>query len=123
MNKIILLGRLTKDPEIKESNGTSFCRFGLAVDRRFAKDKDAADFFNCTAFGKTADFCAKFFSKGLRVLIDGRMQFSNYKDKDGTPKSFAEVIIDNAEFADGKREPQPPKPIDDNNISELDTPF
>lgn len=83
MNKIILSGRLTKDPEVKiAQSGKAYTRVGIAVDRAFSKDKEV-DFFNLVAFGKTAEFLGKRFSKGSKILVEGRVQIERYEGKDG----------------------------------------
>lgn len=105
MNRIILLGRLTKDIEIRNTqSGTSIGRTSIAVDRRAkAGEQKEADFFNVTAFGKTAEFMEKWSGKGRRVLIEGRIQNSKYKDKDGNERIWTEVIVENFYFADDKK--------------------
>jgi len=120
MNKVILMGRLTRDVEVRYSqSGTAFARVGIAVERPFSKDK-AADFFNLTAFGKTAEFMGKHLSRGERVLIDGRLQTSTYEDKDGIKRTNTDVIVENVEFADTKKKAAAPSddryggdPVDD----------
>jgi len=95
MNKVILIGRLTRDPE--SGNVT---KFSLAVDRKYKKEgQPDADFINCKAFGKTGDFIAKYFTKGKRVAVDGRIQVSKYEEK-----YYTDVIVESAEFADGKKD-------------------
>lgn len=112
MNKWIGVGRLTKDTEIKTtSNNSKLCSFTLAVDRRF-KDKDGnkqADFINCLAWGKNAEFINKYFSKGNRIGIVGSIQTRSYADKDGKTVYVTEVVVDEAEFVEssGKAESQP----------------
>lgn len=106
MNKIFLSGRLTKDPEVKKSrNGNSYARVGIAVDRQFSKNKEV-DFFNLLAFSKTADFLGKYFVKGSKLLVEGRLQNSSYTDKDGNKRTSNDVIVDAVEFADSKRKSQ-----------------
>ena len=106
MNKVFLSGRLTRDPETKYSqSNTAFARVGIAVDRPFSKNKEV-DFFNLVAFGKTAEFLGKYFSKGSKLLVEGRLQTSKYKDKDGNERTGTDVIVDNVEFADSKKKEQ-----------------
>lgn len=106
MNKVFLSGRLTREPEVKYSqSNTAFARVGIAVDRAFSKEK-VADFFNLVAFGKTAEFLGKWFSKGSKLLVEGRLQTSKYKDKDGNERTSTEVVVDNVEFADSKKKEQ-----------------
>ena len=103
LNKIFLSGRLTKDPEVKTAqSGKAYTRVGIAVDRAFSKDKEV-DFFNLVVFGKTAEFLGKWFSKGSKLLVEGRLQNSTYKDKEGNDRTATEVIVDNVEFADSKK--------------------
>lgn len=105
MNKIILAGRLARDPELKTTNtGTEVCNFTVAVDRRFAakgEDKQA-DFVNCTAWQKTGVFVEKYFKKGDGITIDGRLESHKYVDKDGNNRVAWDVICDNVEFPLGK---------------------
>lgn len=103
MNKIILMGRLTKDVETRTGNGTTVARYGLAVDRRFKRDgQPEADFFNCTVFGKGAEFADKYLKKGTKVVITGRMESDNYTNKDGQKVYGWQVMVDEQEFAESK---------------------
>ena len=105
MNKVILMGNLTRDPEISYSQGsnTAFARFSIAVNRRFQRDgEDNADFFNCTAFGKTAEFVEKYFHKGSRMLLSGRVENDNYTNKNGEKVYSVRVIAEEIEFAERK---------------------
>lgn len=103
MNKIILMGRLTRDPEMRSGNGTQVCRYTLAVDRRFKRDGEPdADFFNCTVFGKSAEFAEKYFRQGTKLLITGRIQSDNYTNKDGQKVYTTDVVCENVEFAESK---------------------
>ncbi len=105
MNKVILMGRLTRDPEIRYSQGSNMAigRYSLAVDRRFKRDGDPdADFFNCTVFGKQAEFAEKYFKKGTKLLISGRIQNDNYTNKDGQKVYSVQIIVDDQEFAESK---------------------
>lgn len=105
MNKAILIGRLTKEPELKSTqNGLSVCSFSLAVERRFknANGEREADFINCVAWRQTAEFIAKYFQKGQRIAVVGSIQVRSWDD--GTNKRYAtEVVVDEAYFADGKQ--------------------
>ena len=107
MNKVILMGRLTKDTELRYTSGnnTAVCTFTLAVSRRFAKDAQA-DFFNIVAWDKTAEFCGKYFSKGQQISIIGRLQTRTWDDVEGKRHYVTEVIAEEAYFADSKREQQ-----------------
>lgn len=108
MNKIILMGRLTAEPELKYSSkdtSLAICRYTLAVDRRFAKkdDKNNVDFIRCVAFGKAGEFSNKYFHKGQRVLVEGRLQIGEFQNKDGQRVPTADVIVENQEFADSPK--------------------
>ena len=103
MNKVFLSGNLTRDPEVRYTQtGKAFARMGIAVNRR-SKDKDAVDFFNLTAWEKTAEFCGRYMTKGTRVLVEGRLQTSSYENKDGVKVNSVDIWIDNIEFAGPKR--------------------
>lgn len=100
MNKVILCGRLTRDVEVKQSqSGTAYARVGIAVDHPFKKDE--TDFFNVIAFGKTAEFLGKYFEKGRKILLEGRIQTSSY-EKDGEKRTSFDVVAEQIEFADSK---------------------
>ena len=106
MNKLILMGRLTRDPEIRYGgpNNTCIARFSLAVDRRYKReDGPAADFFNCTAFGRTGEFVEKYLQKGTKVVLDGEIQNNNYQNKDGQTVYGFQVIANSIEFAESKK--------------------
>ena len=104
MNKIILMGRLTRDPEVRYSeDNKAVGRFALAVDRKFKRDGGpTADFFNCTAFGKTAEFVEKYLKKGTKILLTGSIQNDNYTNGHGEQVYAMQVIIDELEFAESK---------------------
>ena len=104
MNKIILMGRLTRDPEVRYSDDNKAVgRFALAVDRKFKRDGGpTADFFNCTAFGKTAEFVEKYLKKGTKILLTGSIQNDNYTNGHGEQVYAMQVIIDEMEFAESK---------------------
>lgn len=106
MNKVILMGRLTRDPEIRYSTGnspTAIARYTLAVDRRFKRDGEQnADFINCLCFGKSAEFVEKYFRQGLRVTISGRIQTGSYTNRDGIKVYTTEVVVEEQEFAEIK---------------------
>ena len=107
MNKVIIIGRFTRDPEIKYSTGenaTATARFSLAVNRRF-KNKEGnydADFINCVAFGKTAEFIEKYFTKGMAIGITGRIQTGSYTNKEGQKVYTTDVVVEEQEFAESK---------------------
>ena len=104
MNKIILMGRLTRDPEVRYSDDNKAVgRFALAVDRKFKRDGGpTADFFNCTAFGKTAEFVEKYLKKGTKILLTGSIQNDNYTNGHGEQVYAMQVIVDEMEFAESK---------------------
>ncbi len=106
MNKVILMGRLTRDPEVRYSQGasqTAVARFSIAVDRRFKREGEPdADFFNCTAFGKQAEFIERYLHKGTKVVLSGRVQNENYTNKDGQMVYSVRVMVDEIEFAESK---------------------
>lgn len=112
MNCVNLIGRLTKDPDIKytQTNNTAIANFTLAVNRRFTKEgQPTADFINIVAWGKTGEFCSKYFQKGMQVAIQGRIQTRNWEDDQGQKHYATEVIAEQCFFADSKRETQEPK--------------
>ena len=124
MNKIILMGRLTRDPEIRNGSVT-VGKFSLAVDRKFKKEGEATtDYFNCVAFGKQADFVQKYLTKGIKVVVTGRVQNDNYTNKNGEKVYSFNVITEEIEFAEskGKKEDKPTEEwmdIPDNIDAEL----
>ena len=124
MNSVQLVGRFTRDPEIKYSNGgATIARFSVAVDRRFAKEgEQTADFINVIAFGKTAEFVEKYFHKGNRIGIVGRIQTGSYKNKDGATVYTTDVVAENVEFVEskgGNNQQQPQPPADFVNIPDI----
>ena len=107
MNKVILMGRLTRDAEVRYSQGdasTAVARFSLAVDRRFKRDGDeqSADFINCVAFGRTGEFMERFGRKGTKFLVEGRIQTGSYTNKDGQKVYTTDVVVEQLEFAESK---------------------
>jgi single-strand DNA-binding protein len=107
MNKAILMGRLTKDPELKYTTTTNMavCNFTLAVNRRFAKEgQQKADFINIVTWNKTAEFCSKWFKKGQQVAVVGSIQTRTWDDNDGKKHYQTDVVADEAYFAEGKRD-------------------
>lgn len=107
MNKVILIGRITRDAEIRYTQGeksTAIARFSLAVDRRFKRDNDEqnTDFISCIAFGKIAEFLEKFGRKGTKFVVDGRIQTGSYNNKDGQKVYTTDVVVEKIEFAESK---------------------
>ena len=110
MNRVILMGRLTRDPEIRYSQGErsmTIAKYTLAVDRRGRRNQDndqAADFINCVAFDRAGEFAEKYFRQGMRVSISGRIQTGSYTNKDGVRVYTTEVIVEEQEFAESRAE-------------------
>ena len=105
MNKVILMGRLTRDPEVRYSQGenaTAVARFTLAVDRRFRRDDASTDFIGCVAFGRNAEFIEKYFRQGTKALITGRIQTGSYTNRDGQKVYTTDVVVEDQEFAESK---------------------
>ena len=108
MNKVILMGRLTRDPEVRYSQGDNsmaIARYTLAVDRRFNRnnnDENSADFIGCVAFGKSGEFAEKYFRKGTKVLVTGRIQTGSYTNRDGIKVYTTDVVVEDQEFAESK---------------------
>ena len=109
MNKVILMGRLTRDPEVRYSAGDSsmaIARYSLAVDRRrranAGSDEQTADFINCVAFGRSGEFAEKYFRKGTKVLVTGRIQTGSYTNKDGVRVYTTDVVVEEQEFAESR---------------------
>lgn len=108
MNKVILLGRLVRDPETRygdANDSMAVCRYTLAVDKKFKKDGEAtADFINCISFGKIAEFAEKYFTKGLRVAVSGRIQTGSYTNRDGQKVYTTDVVVEEHEIAQSRSE-------------------
>lgn len=106
MNKVILMGRLTRDPEIRYSQGENsmaVARYTLAVDRRFAKGEQNADFIRCVVFGKGADFAEKYLQKGTKIVVTGCIQTGNYTDREtGKTVYTTDIVVEDQEFAESK---------------------
>lgn len=108
MNKVILMGRLTRDPDVRYSAGesaTAVARYTLAVDRRFRRNNDGeqtADFIGCVAFGRSAEFAEKYLRQGLKVVVTGRIQTGSYTNRDGQKVYTTDVVVEDQEFAESK---------------------
>ena len=103
MNKVILMGRLTSDPELRQTNsGLSLCNFSIAVNRRF--NKDETDFFNCVAWRQTAEFISKYFIKGQQILLIGELNNESFTDKCGNKRTVTKVVVDEVNFCGSKSE-------------------
>lgn len=124
MNKVILMGYLTRDPDIRYSqDGKAVAGFSIAVKRKYVKDKEKdADFFSCSAFGKTAEFVEKYLSQGSRILVTGRIQNDNYTNRDGEKVFAVRIMVEELEFAESKqkteerKEPKP-SPVGDDFVN------
>lgn len=107
MNKVILMGRLTKDPDVRYSQGektTAVARYTLAIDRKFKRDGEAsADFINCIAFGKSGEFAEKYLRRGTKIVVVGRIQTGSYTNKDGQKVYTTDVVVEEHEFAESKK--------------------
>ncbi len=105
MNKVILMGRLTRDPDVRYSQGdaaTAVARFTLAVDRRFRREDASTDFISCVAFGRNAEFIEKYFRQGTKAVICGRIQTGSYTNRDGQKVYTTDVVVEEQEFAESK---------------------
>lgn len=107
MNKVILMGRLTRDPEVRYSQGdnqTAIGRYTLAVDRRFKRDGDqqSADFINCVTFGRQAEFAEKYLRQGTKIVVSGRIQTGSYTNRDGVRVYTTDVVVEEHDFAESK---------------------
>jgi len=109
MNKVILMGRLTRDPEVRYSQGenaTAIARYTIAVDRRVSRnggdDQQSADFIGCVAFGRQAEFAEKYLRKGTKIALEGRIQTGSYTNKDGQKVYTTDIVVEQQEFAESK---------------------
>ena len=145
MNKVVLMGRLTRNPEVRYSQGdasTAVARYTLAVDRRFKRqgDEQTADFISCVSFGKTAEFVEKYLKQGTKIAGCGRIQTGSYTNKDGQKVYTTDVVLDEVDFAESKnassdntaynsaKAPQPSQAVSDGFMNipdefESDLPF
>lgn len=118
MNKVIMVGRLCRDPEVSSStSGTTFARFSIAVDRKIKTEgQPEADFFNCTSFGKQAEFIEKYLKKGTKIVITGRLQNDSYTNKDGQKVNATKIITEEVEFAESKKDGQTEQKTENNDF-------
>ncbi len=129
MNKVILIGRLTRDVETRYSGETAIARYTLAVDRKYKKDgEQTADFINCVAFGKSGEFAEKYLHKGMKIAVTGRIQTGSYDDKDGKKVYTTDVVIEEHEFCESKgaQESAPAPKSESNewmNVPDTELPF
>lgn len=137
MNKVILMGRLTRDPEVRYSSGENalaIARYTLAVDRRFHKDNEAsADFIGCVAFGKGGEFAEKYLRQGTKIVVTGRIQTGSYTNREGQKVYTTEIVVEDQEFAESKaasqnnsqtsagsrQQPPPPMPADKDGFMQI----
>ena len=120
MNKVILIGRVVRDAEIRYSQGantTCIARYTLAIDRKFKQEgQPTADFINCIAFGKLGEFAEKYLRKGIKIAVTGRIQTGSYKNKDGNTIYTTDVVVEEQEFCESKSQsnsqPQPTQSVD-----------
>lgn len=132
MNKVILLGRLTRDPEIRHSSGENpmaIASYTLAVNRtRKNNGQEEADFFNCVVFGKSAEFAERYFKQGTKILIVGKVQNNNYTNKEGKKVYGVQILVDEQEFAESKsaygknNDQEPQKSIDESGDGFMNIP-
>ena len=128
MNKVIEIGRLTKDPEVRYSQGangsTAVARYTLAVDRKFKQEgQPTADFINCIAFGKLGEFAEKYLRKGVKIAVTGRIQTGSYKNKDGNTVYTTDVVVEEQEFCESKSQSNSqPQPTPNNDNSWMNIP-
>lgn len=125
MNKVILIGRLTADPEVRQTqSGDNVCSFTIAVDRRFSKERKA-DFINCVAWGNACNFLARFFTKGKLLAVIGRLETRSWEDKQGNKRYATEVTVEELDFAESKS--KSPSSSNDSGYTEIsadeDLPF
>lgn len=137
MNKVILMGRLTRDPEVRYSSGENalaIARYTLAVDRRFHKDNEAsADFIGCVSFGKGGEFAEKYLRQGTKIVVTGRIQTGSYTNREGQKVYTTEIVVEDQEFAESKaasqnnsqtsagsrQQPPPPMPTDKDGFMQI----
>lgn len=113
MNKVFLIGRLTRDPELSATpSGVSVCKFGLAVNRNFTNSdgEREADFFNITAWRALAENCSKYLTKGKKICVVGNIQVRNYEDRDGNKRTSVDIVAEDIEFLSPKDEDEPETP-------------
>ena len=120
MNKVILMGRLTADPEIRKGENGSIARYTLAVDRMRQTPEQTADFIRCVAFDKGADFAEKYLTKGIKIAVEGRIRTGSYTNKDGQKVSTTDVVVDRHEFAESKKAAAEQKQTNDQGFMDVD---
>lgn len=104
MNKVVLMGRLTKDPDIRYTReAAAVARYTLAVDRRYQDGEQKADFISCVAFGKSGEFAEKYLHKGMKIMVSGRIQTGSYTNRDGQKVYTTDIVVEEQEFAESKK--------------------
>ena len=118
LNKVIMMGRLTRDPEVSSStSGITFARFSIAVDRKIkVEGQPDADFFTCTSFGKQAEFVERYLKKGTMILITGRLQNDSYTNKEGQKVTSTKIMTEEVEFAESKKDGQTEQRTENNDF-------
>lgn len=114
MNKVILMGRLCQNPEVRTSKETTIARYTLAVDRRVARGKQETDYIPCVAFTRKAEFAEKYLRKGTKILVTGRIQTGSYTNREGQKIYTTDVVVENQEFVE-KKQPEPQNDEPQNN--------
>lgn len=121
MNKVILIGNLVRDVETRQAGSTTVGKYTVAVTRRFKKQGEAdADFISCVVFGKSAEFAEKYFKKGTKVAVTGRIQTGSYKNKDGVTVYTTDIIVEEQEFAESRGSNSNNVPINDLPVNDVD---
>ena len=118
MNLVCLMGRLTRDPEVKQGENM-VAKYAIAVDRKYSKGEEKADFINIVVFGKGAEFAEKYLKKGTKVVITGRIQTGSYTNKDGQKVYTTDIIADSQEFAESKNAEKNTKPAKDDDFMDM----
>lgn len=117
LNKCVLCGRLTRDPEVMAKGETTISRYSLAVDRKYSKDNET-DFLNCVCFGKTAEFAEKYLHKGMKIIVVGRIQTGSYTNKDGQKVYTTDIVVEEHEFCESKNSATDVNSTNSNNADE-----
>lgn len=110
MNKVVLIGRLTRDCEVYKTSESTVAKYSLAVDRKFNREQQQTDFINCVAFGKQGEFAERYLRKGMKIAVVGRIQTGQYKNKDGQTVYTTDVVVEEHEFCESKEKTEVPKP-------------
>ena len=120
MNKVILMGRLTKDPEIRGEGTSLVARYSLAVDRKYTKGEEKqTDFLNCVCISKTAEFAEKYLKKGIKIIVAGRIQTGSYTNKDGQKINTTDIIVEEHDFCESKYSESAPKETGDGDFMDI----